>query len=266
MNCDKVKEYLVEYWSGTLEGKDSAAVQAHLRDCAACQLESEHLSHIWESLGHFPEPKPSPDLRSRFSETLAAYQLGMSAASKKKAAPWWQLRPAFQVGAVAATLLVGLVAGHLLTATRQSAQEVVSLRQELAGMRHMITLSLLQQQNATDRLRGVAYGERATAQDTDVLAALLYTLTHDASVNVRLSAADALRGFTDSPVVRKTLPDSLARQESPLVQVALIDLMADVKGRDIDEALRLAAANNHLMQPVRDRARRVLRTRQGDMQ
>jgi putative zinc finger protein len=267
MNCERIKEQFSEYWSGSLETADRAAVQAHLDSCASCQMEAENLGRIWETLGHFPEPKPTPQLRARFSETLAAYQLGMASAKRKeKPAPWWQFRPVFQFGLAAAMLAIGVAGGHLFTATRQSASQVAELRQELAGMRHMVTLSLLQQQSATDRLRGVTWSVRATTQDTDVLSALLYTLGHDSSVNVRLAAADALHSFTDSPLVRRALPAALGRQDSPLVQVALIDLLSDISGRDVDEALRNVSADTRFMEPVRDRARKALKTRQGEMQ
>lgn len=267
MNCEEIRESFAEYWAGTLDSRARAAVQLHLDGCAACQMEAEHLGRIWESLGEFPEIKPSPELRSRFSETLAAYQLGLAVTKRQeKKTPWWQLRPALQFGLAAAMLVVGVTAGAMFTTTRQSSQEVASLRQELVGMRQMVTLSLLQQQNATDRLRGVAWSERVPQQDTEVLSALLYTLNHDQSVNVRLSAADALGTFATSPLVRKALPESLAKQDSPLVQASLIDVMSAMRGRDIDEALRLAAANEKLVQPVRERARKVLQTRQGEMQ
>lgn len=267
MNCDEIRQSFAEYWAGSLASQARAAVQAHLDGCAACQMEAEHLGRLWEALGEFPEVKPSAELRSRFSETLAAYQLGMAATkSKERKAPWWQFGPALQFGLATAILVAGVTAGALFTATRQSSQEVASLRQELAGMRQMVTLSLLQQQNATDRLRGVAWSERVPQQDTEVLSALLYTLNHDQNVNVRLSAADALGNFAASPLVRKALPDALSKQDSPLVQASLIDVLAAMRGRDIDEVLRLTAANDKLMQPVRDRARRALATRQGDMQ
>ncbi len=267
MNCEESKQYFVEYWAGALSRQDRAILQAHLDVCPACQAEAEQLGRVWETLGEFPEVKPSPELRARFSETLAAYQLGLSVNRvPERRTPWWHFRPAWQFGLAAATLAIGLFAGHLYTASRQNTSEVASLRQELSGMRQMVTLSLLQQQNATDRLRGVSWSERVNSQDTEVLSALLYTLNHDQSVNVRLSAADALSNFSTSPLVRKALPTALEKQDSPLVQAALIDTLASIPGKDVEEALRLTAANQKIMQPVRERALRVLKTRQGDMQ
>ena len=55
-------------------------------------------------------------------------------------------------------------------------------------MRQLVTLSLLQQQSAGDRLQGVNWSYRVEQPDTAVLAALLTTVNHDPNVNVRLAA------------------------------------------------------------------------------
>ena len=50
----------------------------------------------------------------------------------------------------------------------------------------------MQQQSASDRLRGVNYAYRVEQSDPEVLGALLTTVNHDPSVNVRLAAVDAV--------------------------------------------------------------------------
>src|SRR5207244_1063751 len=63
-------------------------------------------------------------------------------------------------------------------------------------------------------------------------------LRYDASVDVRLAALDALSRHGRQPQVHKAILDSL-QQQSPLVQVALIDLL--LEWRDPDAAQRLQA-------------------------
>ena len=81
----------------------------------------------------------------------------------------------------------------------------------------------------------------------EVLAALLTAVNHDPNVNVRLAAVDALRKFAGSPEVRNTLDQTLAGQDSPLVQIALIDLIVDVRDKGAAPSLlaleRSPAAN-----------------------
>jgi hypothetical protein len=95
-------------------------------------------------------------------------------------------------------------------------------------MRQLVTLSLLQQQNASDRLRGVTWSYRVEQSDSEVLGALLTTVNHDPNVNVRLAAVDAMHNFGDSPVGRHGLVQALNKQTSPLVQIAILDQLVDL--------------------------------------
>src|ERR1043165_9398022 len=102
----------------------------------------------------------------------------------------------------------------------------------------MVALSLMQQQSATDRLKGVSWSYRLQEPSADVLHALLDTLMHDSNVNVRLATVDALRQFGNQPVVRRGLVDAMARQESPMVEISLIDLAVDLRESESIVALR----------------------------
>jgi hypothetical protein len=62
-------------------------------------------------------------------------------------------------------------------------------------------------------------------------------------VNVRLAAVDALHAFGSSAVMHSAVAQAMARQTTPLVQIALIDLLTDLKEREAAPELR-ALANN----------------------
>ncbi|MCK4465719.1 MAG: HEAT repeat domain-containing protein, partial [Bacteroidales bacterium] len=61
--------------------------------------------------------------------------------------------------------------------------------------------------------------------DIKVIMALLNTLDRDPNINVRLGSLDALVEYVGNPVVREGLINSITKQDSPLVQVALADIM-----------------------------------------
>ncbi len=121
-------------------------------------------------------------------------------------------------------------------------------------MRQMVALSLLQQQGASDRLKGVNYAIRFEQPDTEVLAALLYTVNHDPNINVRLAAVDALRSYADSPVARRGLLQAINKQDSPMVQIALIDQLADLRDHAAVPTLQVLAKNQDVNPEVRQRA------------
>ena len=121
-------------------------------------------------------------------------------------------------------------------------------------MRQMVALSLMQQQSASERLRGVSWAYRVESSDTEVLAALLTTVNQDPNVNVRLAAVDALHAFGSSAVMRSAIVQAIPKQTTPLVQMVLIDLLADLKEKEAVPELRTLANNPAVDAGVRQRA------------
>ena len=71
-----------------------------------------------------------------------------------------------------------------------------------------------------------------------VTSALLQTLNNDENVSVRLAALDALRPYSKDGQVREALVRSIAQQKSPLVQVALAELMAELQEKGAIDAFK----------------------------
>jgi HEAT repeat protein len=133
-------------------------------------------------------------------------------------------------------------------------RSILALRQEVAAMREVVTMSLLQQQSAAERLEGVALTSRLERPGAEIVSALLETLMHDPNVNVRLASIDALQRFADQDIVRRGALDTLPRQTSPLVQVALIDFVLETNGLESAAILRRLSEDATLAEPVRRRA------------
>jgi hypothetical protein len=232
MICERVKENLAEYLSGNLEGSAREKFIGHLEKCARCQAEVEELGALWRGLEFLPSAQPEPGMRVRFGLMLEAYQAGLQQNQKPRPTyAWWQL-----AAAACALLVLGVTAGRF--SVPQRTNEVAQLRGEVDSMRELVTLSLLRQQSAGDRLRGVTYSYQMDRADPQVEEALLFTVSHDANVNVRLSAIDALQKYARNPKVSAALVDSIALQDSPLVQIALIDLLVDAKESSVIPELR----------------------------
>jgi len=269
MNCEECRLRIPELWDGSMDASIDddarAAVEMHLASCIQCRTENEHLSAIWRGLGHLPSYEPSPALRTRFYEKLEAYQQGYveSALIAPKTNflrtvwQWWTARPAMQFALSLATLLVGFFAGFSVQ-HRTDDSQLAQLHNEVTSMRQMVALSLMQQQNASDRLKGVNWAYRVEQPDTQVLAALLYTVNHDSNVNVRLAAVDAFHAFSNSPVAVRGLTQAIAKQDSPMVQIALIDQLTDMRNRDALPALQDLSRNTSVNPEVRQRAQWAL--------
>jgi len=238
---------------GETEGEEFAA---HIASCEECRNEVARICGLWQSLDLLPMEEPSSKLRDRFYEMLAAYRQGLAAGEARPAKRWWTM-PAWQLAAAAALVAVGMGIGYGVRGDK-SRPELAQLREEVTSMRQMVALSLLQQQSASERLRGVSWAYQAEPSDREVLGALVTAVNHDANVNVRLAAVDALRRFAASPETRRAVVDALPTQTTPLVQVALIDLLVDFKDRNAAEALTKLAANRDVNDGVRQQARWAL--------
>lgn len=265
MNCENIRKHFPDYWSGAIDGAIKAEMQSHFEICGGCREEAESLGAIWRRMGAIPEEKPGKELRGRFETTLEAYLQGLGQRTpplrvrvEQWLQGWWPQQPAFQFAFAVAFLAIGFLIGHsYLPAAREGnhdAGEVARLREEVQATRQVVTLSLLQQQSASQRLKGVDYSSRLQQPDSEVLSALLHTVNYDQNVNVRLAAVDALHPSSNSDVVRKGLIQALDRQNSPLVQIALIDMLVEIDARESAQALRQLMDDNSVNQIVRQRA------------
>ncbi len=160
--------------------------------------------------------------------------------------------------AAAAVLVLGVIIGRQTAPPPAVDPQLAMLREELRDMRQMVTLSLLQQQSASERLKGVSFTTQIEQPGSEVTLALLDTLIHDPNVSVRLATIDALKRFAARDNVRLGMIEALARQTSPLVQIALIDFLVDTNGRDAADTLRRLSSDPMVDQAVRGRATEAL--------
>lgn len=200
-----------------------------------------------------PDAKSDEKMRARFREMLSAYRAGLEEAGqtaaprrqvhepgeRKRWFAWWPAHPAWQMAMAAGLLIAGVLGGRYLLAPREMSPEMAQLKGQVEGLRQLVALSLLQEQSPSDRLRGVSFGSQMGRPDTQVEQALLRAVNHDPNVNVRLSAVDALeKDYAGNPEVRRALGDSVMLQDSPLVQVAIIDLLVETTDRGGSPGLR----------------------------
>jgi hypothetical protein len=260
MQCDQIAELLADYWAGALDPVSRNVVDDHLAECGSCQ----QAAALWTRLGSLPDALPGPELRARFDTMLAAYQQGLDQSRQRHggaairfgrwAAALWPKQPAFQFAIALVCLVGGGIGGHLLTASHDAQKELARVQNELTETREMMAVSLLQQQSAGERLRGVSWSCDLAAPDKQVLSALINTLKSDPSVDVRLAAADGLRKYAHLPLVRQGLVDALNAHQSPLVQIELIDELTDLHERRSIDSLRRLESDSSVNATVRQRA------------
>jgi len=261
MNCENIRQQLPECLAGRLGESARERLIEHLEGCSLCRGELAHLGIVWRGMEALKlEAEPDLAMKERFQATLVAFESGLEQgrlaavalpAPSRQAPPRW----AWQLAVGLGVLAIGLAAGRGLAPRPSVTPEIAQLQGQVQSLHQLVALSLMQQQQSpSSRIEGVTYAYRMTQPDPQVEEALLYAAGHDPNVNVRLSAVDALDRYAADPNVRRALAATLAAQDSPLAQVALIDLVVKSKDRDCAPALRRLASRPEADEAVRQRA------------
>lgn len=238
MNCDEMPERQASVWGGEATPAEREELAEHLAGCASCRAEADELERLWNDLDSLPDEEPSPRLGERF-RALLDEEIARERAAARAPRPDRRFgrgsrgpAPAFgwrQLTAIAATLVFGLLAGSQLVRWRDD-RRIDELSREVSSLHETVTAALLSGASTSERLRGVAYGRTVSGSDPRVAAVLLRTLLQDPDVNVRLAALEALRPLAGHAEERERLVAAVARQDSPLVQLSLIEVLLDSAG------------------------------------
>jgi hypothetical protein len=252
--------------NGEIEAADKLVLEKHLSGCSVCGLELLQMQQLHQQMATLPVAEPDMQLmHAQFHDMLSEYKQ----ATGKNKSSWlsrlkeymqihWHPSYALQLAMGLVLLLIGWAGGYMFQArSTTDSQQIGQLASEVQQMREAMLLTMLEQPSATDRLKAVTYTDELDQVDDKVIKALLQTLNNDPNVNVRLVTVEALFKLADHPSVREGLIQSITRQESPLVQIALADVMVALqekksvnafkellKNKDIDLAVKAKIENS----------------------
>lgn len=256
MNCDRAAEHISDLLKGTLAAEIGDQLRRHLATCEACRDEAASLTDLWQRLGGLDDGVPSGRMRARFYSALAAYERDRVPTPGQRIRSaiegFWPRTPVLQMGIAGLALLVGVVVGPQLAPAPVDDGAIDALRGELQAMNRTVTLSLMEHQSASERLRGIEWSLRG-AQDATVQSALLNAVNFDNNVNVRLAAVEVLAGMADRPEVFSSLAEALPQQESSLMQVALAEVLLAVNRTESTPVVEQVLQNPNLEPSVRQR-------------
>jgi len=234
MEKARIQELVERYRTQTLTAAEEREVEALIEQGHVEIDDLGDLGVFSEQVMQLATPAPDSALDDRFYTMLRqekkSHSRSASAFSFRTFFTWPSLAPSFAMAAV--TLVVGFGIGYW---TRPQAPvtaepaDMAQLTREVSDLKEMMMLSMLEKESATDRLKAVSLTEEMDQASQKVTQALVETLNNDNNVNVRLAALEALAPYARVPNVREALVRSIGRQDSPLVQVALAELMAGLQ-------------------------------------
>lgn len=225
--CARTEELLWASSQGELSAPDHVWLDEHLAACGDCA----ELASLWHELGELPAVAPDPSQRRRFHAMLAAHEANRRRRWFASEAWGAWLRPlpaALGLALLLATFGAGWWARGNRTNEQDQDKQIAALREEVHATNQLAVLSMLREQSPNDRLQGVSYTRQMRSLDPQISQALLHSLRYDPCPDVRLAALDALQSGGDTrgrinPEVARGLIEAFQDQNSPLVQVALVD-------------------------------------------
>lgn len=235
MNKNQIDELIAKYNEGVADPSEILQLELLVESGDVELTRLRELFRFDENMDKIKEPVPSKNLDKKFydfltKETSRSKQFDFSS--------WFTFESWIPKLAVASILIVAGFIGGTLLQKNSGGGEVRELANEVSGLKELMMISMLEKESATDRLKAVSLSEEIQGPSKKVTEALLKTLNSDPSVNVRLAALDAIKNYAKSPNVREGLVRAIARQESPLVQVALAELMVTLQEKSSVKELR----------------------------
>lgn len=188
MNCDKVKELLWAYLENKTTAEETAEIETHLEDCAACREELAQQKEIKNALASLPDEELPEGYHTELMQKLQAERKVVPFPAKKKHG--WK-----QMSMIAAAVLVVVVAG---------------------GTRGMLEM----RQNQNEEIEQILFEDTALMADTGEEAAE-QTAADSATESNAAEKSDTKEDFSEQetkkvkkPVSQKTAPKETAPKET----------------------------------------------------
>lgn len=238
---------ITDYIDGTLTGDREREFRRYVQEGHIVMQEVEAMKEMQGVISEAELPEPTEAMSEGFYAMLAEAKR-----AEKSESPGFleQLSQAFFTtlfGRLAfgiSLLVVGVLAGMSFGGGSANG-EIVALTEKVADMQQTMMFNMLEEESVTERLKGIQMSNELPRSNQKVTDALFVTLNGDESTNVRIAALQVLEGYADDPAIREGLINSISQQESPLMQVALAELMVELQEKkSIDEFRQLMESDN----------------------
>lgn len=248
MDKELLEGMLIDYIDGTLNESDRAKVELEIAKNEEAKQLYDQLKEVMGAMEKVKNLEPAENMKASFEKAL---QEEMHKAKGRVIF----FQPVFYRAAAAVLLVAaGVAIGNWINRNQQQQQQIADIQNELAATKEMMLAMIENQQSASQRIQGANVALKITKADDEVVNALAKTMNEDPNTNVRLAALEALARFRQERQVRKVLIQSLSNQKDPVVQIALIQLLVQMKEKDAVKGLEEIIDDNETMKAVKDEA------------
>ncbi len=232
METRHVVDLLSDYLDKTLNESQMQEVTKHLQECSSCTEELAQLKILFKAFEEAePVTVPSEKLRTRFLEQLEEEKLGeedvitFHAKSAERRFPWATM---FKVAASVA-IIIGAFQFGKYQQQETANVTIAALESEGLEAKQTAMLSLMENQSASKRIKGVGYIDGFANPDESIVQALADRMQNDENANVRMTAVEALDKFTNSERVKEAYIAALKTEKDSGIQIAIIAILVRIQ-------------------------------------
>lgn len=249
-----LEDLIDQYNKGTISPEELVELESLIQEGQVELSEFKDVSALMNRLPEVKETADSSSMDTRFytlleNESAESTPLLLDFLNRSKTilqlgGPNWAFN--------AAVLVMGIALGLFFSPYREYKEKIEVLSTEMEQLKEVILIDLLEETSSTARLRAVNLTNDLTQVSNQVAQALLKTLREDDNVNVRLASLDALAPYTSDPDVRMGMIDAIKYQQSPLVQMALAELMVAIQEKRAVNEFKSLMEKNAMPHEIRE--------------
>lgn len=243
METREFKILAIDYVTGDLNEKERIELEKLMSEDPQKLKTFQNITNIWKKLDQLKTPEPSNTMDEEFYKMLSSkkernHKVPFLLNVKNALSPLFPDIAPYRLIYGICVLLIGFGLGYFVKNINIS--ETISFsNSDTDRVREKLAIILLEQPSASYRLEGVYETDKLKSIDEKVINALLKTLNNDSNVNVRLAAITSLSKFSDNPSVREGLIQAITKQDAPILQVTLADLMVSLQEKTSIRQLKL---------------------------
>lgn len=249
-----MEDKIIAYIEGTLSEAEQREVEQQLQTSPDWQKTYKELNILLGDLEQQPQWQPPASLEFRFHQLLAAEHRNL----ENKVVPTAKVIPLFRlewkIAAAIALLIIGLGFGNLWQRNQQQQVALEQLQTEMLQTQKMLILAMLEKNSASERLKALNINTAKTNPDPQVVDAFIHTLLTDNNVNVRMKAAEALAEYEKNEYITAALIKALKIQNSPEVQITLIEILVNLEAKDAAGELQNILRKEDVLDIVKNKA------------
>ncbi len=251
MEREKLEGLLIDFIDGRLNEGERKEVRELLNNDSEARTLYEQFKQVTSAMDRSSELSPSNKLYGSFQQMLK------EEAAKEHAPRQRQVfftPVVFRAAAAVALVMIGVTIGFYVNKYNAQQEELAKAKEEAARLKQEMLASMQDSNSASTRMVSVNNVALYPVADNDVVEALVKVLNEDKNTNVRLAALEALSNFHRQPNVRKELISALGKQDDPVVQIALIQLMVKMNEKGVLKDLNRIIEDDNAIKPVKDEA------------